>query len=160
MSAVVSRDGGESAQGVKWWIQYNIHGTGLPPIQHLDESAPRVQKLEAEARLMNFATWLYVAKPSGRNISTRTVRKYISQVVTWMRRVYSADFAGGLDLRNLRDLLKGIRRELGDAPKRVRYGVRTQDLSQVIRERLDTDSVEGSMWAAALATARTPSAKA
>eukprot|EP00966_Prymnesium_polylepis_P161729 3737982-Prymnesium_polylepis.2 len=34
---------------------------------------------------------------------------------------YSADFAGGLDLRNLCDLLKGMRRELGDTPSRPRY---------------------------------------
>ena len=70
---------------------------------------------------MDFATWLAVCRPSGRKISTRTIRKYISEAIAWMRREFSCDFAGGLDLRNLRDLLKGMRRELGDTPRqRVR----------------------------------------
>ena len=81
---------------------------------------------------MDFVTWLVVCKPSGRRINTRTARKYVSHVINWMRRVYSADFAGGLDLTNLRDLLKGMRRELGDTPKRERYGVRTQDLQEAM----------------------------
>ena len=104
----------------------------VSPVQHLDSTSPRWQKLEAESRLMNFVTWLVVCRPSGRPISTRSARKYVSQVVTWMRRVYSADFAGGLDLQNLRDLLKGMRRELGDTPVRRRYGVRTQHLRQAM----------------------------
>ena len=132
LSAVASRDGGASAQGVKWWLRFNVLGAGLSPVQHLDSTSPRWQKLEAESRLMNFVTWLVVCRPSGRPISTRSARKYVSQVVTWMRRVYSADFAGGLDLQNLRDLLKGMRRELGDTPVRRRYGVRTQHLRQAM----------------------------
>ena len=103
---------------------------------------------------MDFATWLVVCKPSGRRISTKTARKYISQVVTWMRRVYSADFAGGLDLRNLRDLLKGMRRELGDTPKRERYGVRTQQLREALDKFLPFgSSAEKQAWRAALTAA-------
>jgi hypothetical protein len=154
MAAVASRDGGAKAQGVKWWLLFCVHGRGIPPVQHLDSTSPRWMKLEAEALLMDFCTWLVVCKPSGRRISTKTARKYVSQVVNWMRRVYSADFAGGLDLTNLRDLLKGMRRELGDAPKRTRYGVRTQQLREALDRFLPRGaSAEKQAWRAALTTA-------
>jgi hypothetical protein len=58
LSAVASKDGGASAQGVKWSLRFNMLGTGLPPIQPIETDSPRWQKLEAEARLMNFVTWL------------------------------------------------------------------------------------------------------
>ena len=103
---------------------------------------------------MDFVTWLVVCKPSGRRINTRTARKYVSHVVNWMRRVHSADFAGGIDLTNLRDLLKGMRRELGDTPKRERYGVRTQDLQASMDRALPRgSSPDAQAWRAALACA-------
>ena len=154
MCAVASRDGGKSAQGVKWWLQYCLNGTGLPPVQHIDSTSPRWEKLEAEARLMDFCTWLVVCRPSGRPISPSTARKYASHVVTWMRRNYSADFAGGLDLVNLRDLIKGMRRELGESPKRERYGVRTQDLRAAMDKSLPRGSSRNAQaWRAALTAA-------
>ena len=154
LSAVASRDGGAQAQGVKWWVLFCVHGKGIPPVQHLDGDSPRWQKLEAEALLMDFVTWLVVCKPSGRRINTRTARKYVSHVINWMRRVYSADFAGGLDLTNLRDLLKGMRRELGDTPKRERYGVRTQDLQEAMDRFLPRgSSPDAQAWRAALSCA-------
>ena len=103
---------------------------------------------------MDFALWLVVCKPSGKRINTRTARKYVSQVVNWMRRVYRADFAGGLDLVNLRDMLKGVRRELGEAPPRPRYGVRTQDLREALNRFLPKGSSrDAQMWRAALSSA-------
>ena len=71
-----------------------------------------------------------------------------------MRRVYSADFAGGLDLHNLRDLLKGMRRELGDSPARIRYGVRTQHLRAAMDRLLPArSSVANQAWRALLTCA-------
>ena len=139
---------------MKWWLLFCVHGRGISPVQHLDPHSPRWMQLEAEAVLMDFVTWLVVCKPSGRRINTRTARKYVSHVVSWMRRVYSADFAGGLDLVNLRDLLKGMRRELGDTPKRERYGVRTQDLREAFDRFLPVGSTgDAQTWRAALACA-------
>jgi hypothetical protein len=154
MAAVAAKDGGAKAQGVKWWLLFTVHGRGIPPIAHLDSDSPRWQKLEAEALLMDFVTWLVVCKPSGKRINTRTARKYVSQVISWMRRVYSVDFAGGLDLTNLRDLLKGMRRELGDSPKRERYGVQTQQLQEAMDRFLPRgSSAPAQAWRAALASA-------
>jgi hypothetical protein len=45
-----------------------------------------------------------------------------------VRRSIGAD----LELAGLKDMLKGMRREIGVPPKRVRYGVRTQDLAQAM----------------------------
>jgi hypothetical protein len=48
-----------------------------------------------------------------------------------VRRSIGAD----LELAGLKDMLKGMRREIGVPPKRVRYGVRTQDLAQASPRR-------------------------
>jgi len=140
MSAVATRDGGAKATGVKHWFHFNSKIAGLPPVQHVDPDSPRWVKLEAEQKLCDFAVWLVVCKPTGRRISTKTARKYISQVQSWMRRVYSADIAGDIDLANLRDVLKGMRRELGDEPTRKRYGVRTQHLRKALDQELPAGS--------------------
>ena len=154
MSAVAAKDGGATAQGVRWWLLFCVHGRGISPVQHVDSSSPRWEKLQAEALLMDFVTWLVVCKPSGRPINTRTARKYVTHVVTWMRRVYSVDFAGGLDLVNLRDLLKGMRREFGERPKRERYGVRTQQLKEAMDRFLPRgSSTVAQTWRALLACA-------
>ena len=154
LSAVTDRQGGASATGVRHWLRYNAFGVDMPPIQHLDHLAPIAQKLEAEARLMDFIVWLVVSKPCGRTISPETARKYVGQVVAWMRRVHSADFAGGLDLHNLKDLVKGMRRELGERKKRVRWGVRTQQLRQAMDANIPrAASRDAQAWRATLATA-------
>ena len=54
LAAVADRSGGARATGLRHWLKYNIYGLGLPPIQHLSNSATTEEKLEAEMRLMNF----------------------------------------------------------------------------------------------------------
>ena len=154
LAAVADRSGGARATGVRHWLKYNVYGLGLPPIQHLASSATTAEKLEAEMRLMNFVVWLVTCMPSGRTISIDSARKYVGQVISCMRRVHSSDFAGDLQLKNLKDMMRGMRRELGERPKRVRWGCRTQQL----REALDRCLPRGSsrvnqMWRAALTVA-------
>ena len=152
MSAVADRQGGATATGVRHWLKFNMYGVGLSPLQHLDRDAPRWQKLEAESRLIDFVVWLVTCRPTGRRISADTGRKYAGQVVSWMRRVYSADFAGGMDLTNLRDVIKGMRREFGCRPKRVRYGVRPQQLKQALDQCLPQErcGLQQQTWRALL----------
>eukprot|EP00966_Prymnesium_polylepis_P259585 5995929-Prymnesium_polylepis.1 len=58
-----------------------------------------------------------------------------------MRRVHASDFAGDMQLKNLvKDMMRGMRRELGERPKRMRWGCRTQQL----REALDRCLPRGS----------------
>ena len=119
-AAVADMAGGAKATGVRWWLRFCCFGVGIRPVQHLESDATSWEKLQAETTLMDFVTWLVTCRPSGRPVSPRTARKYVGQVLAWMRRVHRADFCGGLDLVNLKDLVKGMRRELGDTPKRER----------------------------------------
>ena len=154
MAASADRSGGSLTTGVRHWLKYNIHGLGLPPVQHLERDAPMWQKLEAESRLMDFVVWLVVCKPCGRHISAKSARKYVGQVVAWMRRVHNSEFAGGLELNQLRDLVKGMRRELGERPARQRWGCRTQQLRQAMDSLLPRRSSRTNQaWRAALALA-------
>ena len=82
LAAVADRSGGARATGVRHWLKYNIYGLGLPPIQHLSNSATTEEKLEAEMRLMNFVVWLVTCMPSGRTISVESARKYVGQVIS------------------------------------------------------------------------------
>jgi len=154
MAASADRQGGATKTGVRHWLRYNVFGLNTAPIQHLERDAPIALRLEAETRLMNFVVWLVSCKPTGRYISAESARKYVGEVVMWMRRVHSAEFAGGLELHRLQDLVKGMRRELGERPKRVRWGVRTQQLREAMDKSLpQRSSVQAQAWRAALALA-------
>ena len=154
MAASADRQGGATQTGVRHWLRYNVFGLNMAPIQHLERDAPVALKLEAEMRLMNFIVWLVSCKPCGRYISPESARKYVGQVIAWMQRVHTAHFAGGLELSRLRDLVKGMRREMGERPKRVRWGVRTQQLREAMDKCLPRkSSVAAQGWRAALALA-------
>ena len=57
-------------------------------------------------------------------------------------------------MHRLRDLIKGMRRELGERPKRVRWGVRTQQLQEAMDKCLPQGSPKQAQgWRAALALA-------
>ena len=57
-------------------------------------------------------------------------------------------------MHRLRDLIKGMRRELGERPKRVRWGVRTQQLQEAMDKCLPQGSSKQAQgWRAALALA-------
>ena len=57
-------------------------------------------------------------------------------------------------MHRLQDLVKGMRRELGERLKRVRWGVRTQQLREAMDKSLpQKSSVQAQAWRAALALA-------
>ena len=58
--------------------------------------------------------------------------------------------SGGMDRVRLRALLKGLRRVYGQPAKRLRYGVRTQDLARAMDESLGGGSPDELMWCALL----------
>ena len=81
-------------------IAKQMRSTGNASLQAMQEPAVRVLlyelaegarvrnlKLQAEMRLMSFVVWLVSCKPSGRYISAETARKYVGEVIAWMRRV-------------------------------------------------------------------------
>ena len=142
--------GGATNTGVRWWMRYCLGGRCISPLQHVERDAPHAAKLDAEIVFMDFALWLYFEQPSGRSISVASISKYISQVHAYLEREHGCLASGGMDRVRLRALLKGLRRVYGQPAKRVRYGVRTQDLARAMDESLSGGSPDELMWRALL----------
>ena len=142
--------GGATATGVRWWFRYCTSGRNISPLQHVERDAPHADKLEAEVLFMDFTLWLYFEKPSGRALSVASISKYISQIHAYLEREHGCLATGGMDRVRLRALIKGLRRVYGQPPKRLRYGVRTQDLARAMAESLGGGSPLELMWRALL----------
>jgi hypothetical protein len=152
-AATADLSGGARTTGVRWWLKFCLYGRNTSPTTHLTAQSHLAEKLEAEQMLMDFVLWLAMCRPSGRPVSARSIAKYVSQVRSWHLRTQRTHLCGDLDYSVIRDLLRGVARKIEQPLPVRRFGVRTQDLSEALRAHLDTSSREGSMWAAALATA-------
>jgi hypothetical protein len=139
--------------GVRWWIKFTLFGRGISPVRTVDEQSSRAEKIEEETLLMDFVVWLVAVRPSGKHISIDTAMKYVYEVQGWASRLPHGGgrVGGGLDLARLRGMVRSMRRELGDAPKKPRYGVRTQHLAAAMSKKLGGGSAAEANWRAALA---------
>ena len=91
-AANADRRGGQHSTGVRWWVLFCTWGRGINPI--LDPRRLRGDddyRLEAEDLLEDFAVWLAVFRPSGRQIKYKSIQKYISSVRAWYSRFYRAE---------------------------------------------------------------------
>ena len=131
-AAMADKSGGSTTPAVRHWLRFCVYGRHVSPMRDTDLSDPLAVKVADEAFLMDFALWLVLSKPSGRSISVDTAAKYVSTVKAWHLRRFHRRIGADLELAGLKDMLKGMRRELGVPPKRVRYGVRTQDLAKAM----------------------------
>jgi hypothetical protein len=138
---------------VRWWIKYCLLGRKVLPYSRLTASSPLEGKIEMENLLMDFCLWLALARPSGRQISAKTILKYVSQVKSWHLRAYRTALCGDLDGKVVRDLMRGVARTIAQPAKRRRWGVRTQDLSEAISRFLSGNTAAEANWAAALSVA-------
>ena len=152
-AATADGSGGLRTTGVRWWLKYVVLVRGLQPHTRLTAASPLEEKVKAEQLLMDFVVWLALYRPSGRPLSARTIRKYVSQVRAWHLRAYRTALCGDLDYSAVNDLLRGICRLIAQPPPRERWGVRTQDLARVLDLYLSKRTVESSNWAAALTVA-------
>ena len=84
LASTADGKGGATNPGVRHWLRYCIWGRHVNPVRSADETAPRAERLADEDLLMDFALWLVYCKPTGRNISPKTARKYVSQVQGWL----------------------------------------------------------------------------
>lgn len=148
-------DGGAGAKvtGVRWWLKYVVIARGALPYTSLSPESPLEERVAAEQLLMDFVIWLALARPSGRQIAVRTIRKYISQVRSWHLREFRTDLTGGLDTKQLDDLLKGVTRLVAQPARKRRWGIRTQDLAEAVRRHLSAPTAAAANWAAALTIA-------
>jgi len=131
-AAMADKSGGALTPAVRHYLRFCVYGRHVSPMRETDVSDPLAMKVADEAFLMDFALWLVLSKPSGRSISVNTAAKYVSTVKAWHLRRFHRRIGADLELSSLKDMLKGLRRELGVPPKRVRYGVRTQDLARAM----------------------------
>lgn len=142
------RRGGRHSTGVRWWIQYCVHGLGINPIQPRDASPDL--RVVYEGILEDFGIWLVVYKPSGRQISAKSAGKYISTVRAWYARFYRPAVLGvGAERSRIADILKGAAREIEQPPPRERLGCTPADLRRGMDAALG-GSDDDVMWEAAL----------
>ena len=156
MKSMADGKGGISQPGVKHWIKFCAWGRGISPIIPVDSDSPRHERAAAEDLLMDFALWCVFCKPSGRVISPKSARKYVSQVQGWHRKLKHVGHAicgTGTPLPRLQALIRGLRKEVGDGTPRPRYGVRTQHLAAALAQELSDGSAKAQNWRAALTTA-------
>ena len=152
-AAVRDRAGGARSTGVRWWLKFCVFGRSTSPVTSLTASSPMEAKLEAETLLMDFAIWLATCKPSGNEISAKSISKYISEVRAWHLRTQRTHLTGDLDYSQIKGLVRGLSRELPQPKQRVRFGVRTQDLARAMHEQLSSGTQSATMWTALLSTA-------
>jgi hypothetical protein len=151
--ATADGTGGDKTPAVRWWIKYCVFVRGVNPFTRLTAMSPLEEKLEAEELLMDFCLWLAICRPSGKQISAKTIQKYVSTVRAWHLRRFRTHLCGDLDYGQIRDLIKGIKRIIAQPAPRKRWGVRTQELSEAIRRFLSKDAPEEANWRAALQVA-------
>ena len=118
--------GGASAQGVRWWMVYHVYGLGTSPLPSRRASE---DELDAEEdTLEDFALWVAVMRPSGRQCSADTIKKYVSEVRAFLfrrlRRVYGRGSASSL----IPDLLAGYARVVDQPPRLERDGCTPEGL--------------------------------
>lgn len=145
--------GGAKAPGVRWYVKYCVIVRGVNPFTRLTASSPLEDKVAAEELLMDFCIWLALCKPSGQQISAKTISKYVSQTRAWHLRTFRTHLCGDLDYKQIRDLVKAISKVIAQPAPRKRWGVRTQDLAKAIQSCLTADKPEEANWAAALQVA-------
>ena len=105
-AANADRRGGQHSTGVRWWVLFCTWGRGINPI--LDPRRLRGDddyRLEAEDLLEDFAVWLAVFRPSGRQIKYKSIQKYISSVRAWYSRFFRAELGVGAKAGRIGDIL-------------------------------------------------------
>ena len=152
-AATIDGTGGLKTTGVRWWLKYCVFARNVLPFTRLSAASPLAEKIEAEQLLMDFAIWLALFRPSGRVISARSIKKYISHVRAWHRRTFRTELCGDLDYSAVNDLMRGVCRLVAQPPRRERWGVRTQDLARALSLHLAGPGAEAANWAAALTVA-------
>ena len=146
-----SRDGkrGRTHTGVKAWFSFCEETMGTQADRPLDPNAPLWAKLEEEWLCMRFVCALV----EERGITPESARVYFSSVQGWHAREHVVKLAGGLKLERLPQMLKGLKRIVGEAPRAVRRGIAPQMLRKAMDLCLDPKEPLHANIRAALATA-------
>ena len=146
-----SRDGkrGRTHTGVKAWFAFTEDEMHTQAERPLDPNAPLWVKLEEEWLCMRFVCALV----EERGVSVESARVYFSSVQGWHAREHGIKLAGGLKLERLPQMLKGLRRIIGEQPRAVRRGIAPQMLKKAFDIMLNPANPVHANVRAALATA-------
>ena len=145
--ACATGDRGRKSTGVRAWKEF-VGGLGQQALRPLDHNAPLWVKLEEEVLAMRFVCALVEV----RGVVPDTASQYFSTMQGWHRRETGVKIAGGLKLERLPEMLKGLRRLIGDTPKRIRRGVAPQALRTAMDMLFDPTDPADANIRAALAT--------
>lgn len=155
-AANVDRRGGDHSSGVRWWVLYRVWGCGATPLPDPRRMAADWNFASAvEDSVEDFAVWLAVFRPSGRQVSATSIGKYVSSVRAWYRRRRRAVLGLGADGSRVQDILKGYARAVTQPPKLERDGCTPSDLRAGMRAEVGSSVLRHVMWRALLSVAFT-----
>lgn len=117
--ASADRKRGRSTTGWKSWVSFCSDVMGTSPDCPMDPMTPLFRKLEDEWLAMQYCCALV----QWRGISPRSAGQYFSTVQGVHSREHGVRLCGGLKLERLPQMLKGLRRVVGEKPRKVRRGV-------------------------------------
>ena len=141
---------GRTHTGVKAFRTFCKDVLGVSPHRPLDPmNTPLIEKLEEEWLCMRFVCALV----EERGITPTSASVYFSAVQGWHAREHGIKLCAGLKLERLPQMLKGLRRIVGEEPRASRRGISPEKLKRAMDRRLDPTRPEDANMRAALVTA-------
>ena len=133
--------GGDTLTGVRWFIKYCTFCRRVPIRSGLSPKSSEAEILERGSLVIDFVIWLVTCEPSGVRISIRSAFKYLSEVRAWHRQRFGgSELHGETTASQLTDLRRALKRILPEASKKVRFGIRTQQLAESMEKVLGDGS--------------------
>ena len=136
MHASAKGDMGANSTGVRRWKAF-CASEGIAYARALEAHAPLRLKLTEEWLCMRFIASLVETG----SVSPSSAAAYFGQVQGWHAKEYGVKLASGMKLNRLPQMLKGLRRTMGEEGRRVRRGVSPQDLKAAMDKCLDPSNV-------------------
>ena len=140
---------GRNHTGVKAWFAFTEDEMRTTPHRPMEASTPLWARLQEETLAMRFVCALV----EHRGISVKSAANYWSAVQGWHSRTHGVKIGAGIKFERLPEMLKGLRRVLGEQPSRVRRGIAPQALRRAMDMCLDPRDPKHANIRAALATA-------
>ena len=127
-NATAKGDGGANSTGTRGWQSF-CRQHRRSPDRPIDPLSPLAVKLEEEQWCMRFVAHLI----DSRDIAVDTAKGYWHAASGWHQRKHGVGFAGGLDMKRIGEMIKGLKR-VRDKPHeaKVRRGVAPQKLRQAL----------------------------
>lgn len=111
------------------WIRFNHFGFNQNEIRALDPAiTPLATKMKEEWHCLKFCEWLC----SQIGVSSETAFDYMSRVNAWHTRTCGIGLAAGMDMKRIKQLIKGLARSEVAKEKPKRIGVRPQLLAEAL----------------------------